>query len=144
MDKSTPAEKSRISKVYIDVLEDLGLNPKVDEDGDVEFDSLSSKGYRLIAIIDADHEEFIRIAFPGVGQVTDNERTKLLEACNFANVKSKGAKVYINTSGRYVWAAYEVIIEKFSKKRLYELISVSSVVLESASEKFQSYLRENS
>ncbi|MGC8118269.1 YbjN domain-containing protein [Metapseudomonas otitidis] len=141
--KTVSPEKKKISSLYIEVLKELGLNPELDEDGDIEFDGLSNNGYKLLAIIDEDHEEFVRISLPGLARLEESERVKMLEACNYANLKSKGAKVYIGTSGKYVWAAYEVIIDKLSKDVLMELIEVSSAVLDAASIKFSSYLRDN-
>lgn len=141
--KSSVSEKVRISNMYFEAIGELGLNPEIDGDGDVVFDGLSSKGYKLIAIIDEDHEEFIRIALPGLASVKDLDRVKILEACNYVNMKNKCTKVYIEGSSDYVWAAYEIIVRTLSKDIILEMISVSRAVLESCSVKFASYLSDN-
>ena len=136
-------KKNEIASVYIDVMKDIKLNPLIDQDGDVEFETTAMGGIKLVAIIDADHPEFLRIAIPGLSMVTKSNRLKVLEACNYVNLNSKVVKTYISSSQEYVWAAYEMVMPSLNKKDLSLIVAIALNVLESASLKFVSYMREN-
>ncbi|MCF5715461.1 YbjN domain-containing protein [Pseudomonas tremae] len=130
-------KKNSLSKVYIKALDSLGVKSVVDADGDVVFKSLGSNDSTLIAIIEADHKEFLRIAHPRVYKVDSPEvEIKALRACNWANRETKVAKLYVSEGGTSVWAAYEVHMPEFDLARVKEQLRIAMVVIEAIVEQF--------
>lgn len=129
--------KQEVAQRYHSILEDLGADPSYDDDGDVRFNSLSGTDLTFIAIIDGGHKEFIRICLPTIYEVEKSgDLLKVLEACNYANLQSKGAKVYVNGAGKYVWVAYEFFVAELDDASIKQALEDSIPVLESAAMRF--------
>lgn len=129
-----PKAKERIADLYFKAIKSLGYDSKLDGDGDIAFQS--STGLNLVAIIDADHKQFVRIAIPGIYEVAQKSRLEVLESCNYANRLSKGAKVYIPSSARRVWVAYEVILNELEYTALENTIATGVTLVTAAARRF--------
>lgn len=135
--------KTKIASLYFDILKELGAKPEYDDDGDVKFDSLSGSGLTFIAIVDGGHEEFVRICLPTIYQVKNpDEKFIVLEACNYSNLSSKAAKIYMNKSETFVWVAYEAIVSEVSRNTIRDAIETASPILEAAALRFLSKMQE--
>ena len=128
--------KAELGKIYYEFFQMISANPKYDSDGDIEFTSPSGSGLTLIAILDVGHKEFIRVCLPAIYDVRSGERTKVLEACNSANVKAKVGKIYITSDQRQVWVAYEALVHNFDKESLLYSMASAVPILETASLRF--------
>ncbi|MGE8465421.1 MAG: hypothetical protein ACN6QE_04685 [Pseudomonas putida] len=132
--------KAQIADLYIGVIKGLGFDPKVDSDGDVTF--LNKEGLHVIAIIDADHKQFVRLTIPGIYDVNDASRLEILESCNYSNRLSKGAKVYTPKSSKFVWVAYEVVLEELDAKSLEYTIDAGVHLMVAASARFLKNIKD--
>ena len=89
-------------------LKELGLMPKIDEDGDIAFT------YQMVhfAVIASDGDDyFLRMTIPNIYEVDENNRLDVLEACSRVSCMVKVAKVFIAPNDN-VWVAAEQLLDK--------------------------------
>lgn len=92
--------------LYVDYLTAEGYRPTIDGDGDVMF---KDEGLTYYVIIDADDEPFFRLMLPSFWGIENaEERQRALVAANEATMKTKTAKVYVNSTGTNVSASIEM------------------------------------
>lgn len=132
--------KSQISDFYLSVLKSLGYDSRVDPDGDIIF--VTQEGLSVVAIIEAGHKQFVRLVIPGVFDADSANRVRILESLNYANEKSKAAKLYVPTDARFVWVAYEVVLEELDFGSLKHVIEVGLQVMMAASRRFLKHIEE--
>jgi len=107
MDTATRTEISKLD-LYRDYLTREGYRPSVDSDGDVVF---KREGKTYLIIVDEKDKSFFRIILPNFWKIEDdNERLRILEACDYANSFSKVAKIH--TVKDNVWAVVELFLAK--------------------------------
>lgn len=106
--------KESLQKIYLDYLSEEGYQPKVDEDGDVQF---KREGFTYFISVNEDDPEFFGVMLPNIWEIeSDEERLYALFACNEATANTKVAKAQV--VGDNVWISAEVFVEKpedFSK-----------------------------
>jgi hypothetical protein len=99
-------DKQAKANMYCDFLVNEGYKPEVDADGDVRF---KSEGKWYFVEVDEKDETYFRICFPNFwGIENPEERLKVLAACDYANSRSKVAKLF--TVRDDVWASIEVFV----------------------------------
>lgn len=133
--------KAELGKVYHKFFEMISASPSYDSDGDIQFISPSGSGLTLVAVIDEGHKEFIRVCIPSIYEVKPGERSKILEACNAANLKAKVGKIYIGSDQKSVWVAYEGLVKDFDGDSLMFSIAAAVPILETASLRFMEILK---
>ncbi|WP_288473996.1 YbjN domain-containing protein [uncultured Pseudomonas sp.] len=133
--------KKNAAKIYFEVLDELGYKYDVDKDGDIAYVSAVTNS-KVIAIIDSGFDEFVRIVLPEVKDVTSENRASILEACNVANLKNKGGKVYISERNKSVWVAYEAILNELNEDELRNALFIGPVVVTAAGQKFLEVIGE--
>lgn len=133
--------KADLGKVYHEFFEMIGASPSYDADGDIQFVSPAGSGLTLVAVIDEGHKEFIRICIPSIYKVEPGERSRILEACNAANLKAKVGKIYIGSDQKSVWVAYEGLVHNFDGDSLMFSIAAAVPILETASLRFMEILK---
>lgn len=137
------SNKKLLSSVYVEALKMIDDDPKFDNDGDVEFKGYLNKELKFVAVIDEGHKEFLRVCMPVIYRLKDSaEKNSVLAACNFANVKTKVAKVYL--VGDTVWAAFEMQLYKFDVKYIKDALMFAMPNLESAASRFSQALKDES
>ena len=96
----------KTSEMVFEYLKSQGLVPKIDEDNDIIFK------YQMLTFIyfnNDDDEQFFRLALPGIFDVTEENRTTVLEAMNEVNKRMKVVKAYIPRED--VWIAAEIMMD---------------------------------
>lgn len=97
------------AEVYLKYLTDQGYRPEVDPDGDITF---KKEGGTYLILVDEKDEQFFQLAYPNFWPFTTEEQRQVaLEACNFANTKTKVTKVSISAN-KNVWATIELFVAK--------------------------------
>lgn len=98
----------KTTEMVMNFLQEQGFCPKVDEDnGNIIFK------YQMCTFIffnNDEDEEFFQLAFPGIFDVTEDNREMVLEAANKVNSSMKVAKVIVPNDN--VWVMFEVILDK--------------------------------
>ena len=96
----------KTSEMVFEYLQTQGLMPRIDEDNDIIFK------YQMLTFIyfnNDEDEQFFRLALPGIFDVTDENRTTVLEAMNEVNKRMKVVKAYIPRDD--VWVAAEIMMD---------------------------------
>ncbi|MCR5709344.1 MAG: YbjN domain-containing protein [Bacteroidales bacterium] len=99
---------SKVKDEIFEHLKELGLVPKIDEDGDIVF---KYQMMTFLVLIDEDDEFFLRLAIPNIFSVDENNRIDVLEACNRVTLRMKVAKAFI-TGRDAVWLVAEQLLDK--------------------------------
>lgn len=137
------SNKKLLSDVYIEALKNIDDKPDLDDDGDIEFRGYLNKELKFVAVIEEGHKEFLRVCLPVIYRLKNSKEThSVLAACNFANLKTKVAKVYL--AGDSVWAAFEMQLYKFDVKHINEALMFAMPNLESAASRFSQALKDES
>ena len=92
----------------INYLQNEGLMPKKDEDGDIVF-KYQMKNF--IIFDTTDDEQYLQIALPGIYDVTEENLVEVLAACNSVNRGIKVAKAIITGDNKSVWVVYESMLD---------------------------------
>ena len=92
----------------INYLQNEGLMPKKDEDGDIVF-KYQMKNF--IIFDTTDDEQYLQIALPGIYDVTEDNFVEVLAACNSVNRGTKVAKAIITGDNKSVWVVYESMLD---------------------------------
>ena len=82
----------------------IGYEPKLDEDGDIEFMFQLKK---VFVIVRDDAEHFAMLFFPEVSEIIDGKELEVLATCNKVNRDYKGVKLVVDSTHRYVQASCE-------------------------------------
>lgn len=98
----------KTTEMVMNFLKEQGFCPKVDEDnGNIIFK------YQMCTFIffnNDEDEEFFQLAFPGVFDITEENRELAIEAANKVNSSVKVAKVII--PGDNAWILFETILDQ--------------------------------
>jgi hypothetical protein len=98
----------KTTEMVMNFLKEQGFTPQVDEDnGNILFKYQMST---FIFFNNDEDEEFFQLAFPGIFDVTEDNREMVLEAANKVNSAMKVAKVIVPNDS--VWVLFEVILDK--------------------------------
>lgn len=97
----------KTTEMVLNFLKEQGFCPQVDEHGSIIFKYQMST---FIFMNNDEDEEFFQLGFPGIFDVTEENRELALEAANKVNSKIKVAKVII--PGDDVWVLFEVILDQ--------------------------------
>ena len=92
----------------INYLQNEGLMPKKDEDGDIVF-KYQMKNF--IIFDTTDDEQYLQIALPGIYDVTEENLVEVLAACNSLNRGIKVGKAIITGDNTSVWVVYESMLD---------------------------------
>lgn len=96
----------KTSEMVFEYLKTQGLMPRIDDDNDIIFK------YQMLTFIyfnNDEDEQFFRLALPGIFDVSEENRTTVLEAMNEVNKRMKVAKAYIPRDD--VWVAAEIMMD---------------------------------
>ena len=97
----------KTTEMVMDFLKEQGFCPKVDEDnGNIVF---KYQMCTFIFINNDEDEEFFQLAFPGIFDITEENRELAIEAANKVNSSVKVAKVII--PGDNAWVLFEIILD---------------------------------
>ena len=97
-------DKKDFQKIYNEYLTNEGYKPEINSDGDVSF---KKEGWLYVIIIDEKDEHYFRVCLPNIWQIeSEEERVRVLTACDRANAKIKVVK--LTTASNTVWAAAEL------------------------------------
>ena len=95
-------------RLYMDYLVEEGFRPTVDSDGDVTF---KAEGGLYCIDIDENDDEYFRILYPNFWKVeSEQERTRVISASNYATMVTKVAKVYLRSDDKDTCAAVEMFV----------------------------------
>ncbi len=129
-------DKATLQKIYLDYLREEGYQPRVDEDGDVQF---KREGFTYFISVDEEDPEFFGLMLPNIWEIeSDEERLYALFACNEATANTKVAKAQV--VGDNVWISAEVFLEKPEDFR--KIIHRAFSSMDSALEKYVSTMRQ--
>lgn len=98
--------KERLQQMYMGFLKEKGYEPEIDSDGDVRF-TRENFDY-FISVPDQDPNYFSVVLFNVWKIESEEERAKVLAACDAANARAKVAKVY--TMKDNVWLSVEAFL----------------------------------
>lgn len=97
-----------LQKLYMEYLTDEGYKPEVDADGDVQF---KEEGKTYFIDVSADDQEYFRVVLANIWPIeSEEERLRVLQACDYANATAKVCKVYSVRDN--VWVGIEVFVAK--------------------------------
>jgi hypothetical protein len=100
-------DKQVKAQMYFDYLSQEGFRPEIDKEGDVCF---NCEGRSYFVQVDEADASFFRICFPNFWTIENQEeRHRVLAACDFANRRSKAAKIF--TVADDTWGAIEIFVE---------------------------------
>ncbi len=129
-------DKAVLQKIYLDYLREEGYQPRVDEDGDVQF---KREGFTYFISVDENDPEFFGLMLPNIWEIeSDEERLYALFACNEATANTKVAKAQV--VGDNVWISAEVFLEKPDDFR--KIIHRAFSAMDSALEKYVNTMRQ--
>jgi len=94
------------SEMVFNYLKSQGLMPNFDQDNDIVF---KYQMFTFIFFNNDKDEQFIRLALPGIYDVTEENRYSVLEAINETNKVMKVAKLMIPRDD--VWAITEIMMD---------------------------------
>ena len=97
----------KTTEMVLNFLKEQGFCPQVDERGSIIFKYQMST---FIFMNNDEDEEFFQLAYPGIFDVTEENRELVLEAANKVNSRIKVAKVIIPDDD--VWVLFEVILDQ--------------------------------
>ena len=97
----------KTTEMVMNFLKEQGFCPQVDEKGSIIFKYQMST---FIFMNNDEDEEFFQLAFPGIFDVTEDNRELVLEAANKVNCRLKVAKVIIPNND--VWVLFEIILDQ--------------------------------
>ena len=97
----------KTTEMVLNFLKEQGFCPQVDEHGSIIFKYQMST---FIFMNNDEDEEFFQLAYPGIFDVTEENRELVLEAANKVNSRIKVAKVIIPDDD--VWVLFEVILDQ--------------------------------
>lgn len=97
----------KTTEMVLNFLKEQGFCPQVDERGSIIFKYQMST---FIFMNNDEDEEFFQLAYPGIFDVTEENRELVLEAANKVNSRIKVAKVIIPSDD--VWVLFEVILDQ--------------------------------
>jgi len=93
-------------EVYLSFLTEQGYRPEVDTDGDVSF---MKEGGHYYILVDEKDPAYFRLCYPNFWSVeSEDERRRVLQACDYANRRSKAAKLF--TVKDDTWASIEMFL----------------------------------
>ena len=87
-------------------LQSEGLQPRIDDDGDIAF---KYQMLNFCFLIDEDDNQFMRLVLPNIFGVDDNNRQEVLQACNAVSLGIKVAKAVILRQN--VWIMCEQLVD---------------------------------
>lgn len=97
-------DKQQRAMSYLLFLQAEGYSARIDEDGDVVY---KKEGRTYFVDVDEKDDQFFRICFPNFWKIdSEEERQRVLVACDYSNALSKVAKVFIVRDN--VWASIEL------------------------------------
>lgn len=98
--------ESELQSMYMDFLEDQGIDGWIDSDGDVQFE-YNDRNY--FVEVNEDDNEFFRVVLFNIWPIESNsEAVQVAFACDAVNREMKVAKAY--TSNDNVWIACELFV----------------------------------
>ena len=97
----------KTTEMVMNFLKEQGFCPQVDERGSIIFKYQMST---FVFMNNDEDEEFFQLAFPGIFDVTEDNRELVLEAANKVNCRLKVAKVIIPNND--VWVLFEIILDQ--------------------------------
>lgn len=105
-DDTKAASKEQMQQVYGDFLKAEGFVHEVDDDGDIVF---KKEGKTYFIGVDAEDPNFFRIVYPNFWEIENfEEHIRVLIAADFANNRSKVAKVFVVNQN--TWASVELFV----------------------------------
>jgi hypothetical protein len=106
--KAKELTEKDLQKMYMEFLTADGYRPEVDSDGDVQF---KEEGKTYFIDVSADDQEYFRIVLANIWPIeSEEERLRVLQACDYANATAKVCKAY--TVRDNVWVGIEVFVAK--------------------------------
>ncbi|HOI00363.1 MAG TPA: hypothetical protein PLE85_07430 [Bacteroidales bacterium] len=106
--KSKEYSKKQLQQMYVNFLKDEGYKPEVDDDGDVKF---KREGRTYFILVQETDMEFFTIILPNIWEIeSEEERAKVIVACDASNAKTKVTKVYSFKDN--VWVTVELFIRQ--------------------------------
>jgi hypothetical protein len=95
-----------LQHAYMEYLAEEGYRPELDSDGDVQF---KAEGKTYFIDVEADDPAYFRVVLPNIWAIEDeDERLRVLVACDHANATAKVAKTYVVRDN--VWVGIEVFL----------------------------------
>jgi len=117
--------KQQIAETYIEHLAKEGFRPEIDKDGDVRF---KVEGGIYYVIVDEKDPTYFCLIYPSFFPFDEGERrSRIQEACNFSNLKSKAVKISAFTNAPNVVASVEMFMgDRDAYKPIFER-AISSI-----------------
>ncbi len=98
--------ESELQNMYVDFLKDEGMEPWIDDDGDVQF---SYNDHTYFVEVNEEDNEFARIVLFNIWPIeSQTEAVQVAFACDAVNRSMKVAKAY--TTDDNVWIATELFL----------------------------------
>lgn len=125
----------KVTEMVLEYLRAEGFRPEIDEDnGNIIF---KFQSFTFIFFNNDEDDEFFQLAFPGIYDVTEENRELILEAANKVNDSTKVAKVII--VGEKVWVLFEIILDH--SPEVGSIMERGLGILQHARERFYEALR---
>lgn len=90
--------------VILQVLEEKGYKPEIDDEGDIMF---CYQMKTIFVLFGDENEHFVSVMLPQFHEIADGEETLVLAVCNKITREMKLAKVYIDQTFKNVSASCE-------------------------------------
>ena len=110
-------------------LQSEGLQPHIDDDGDIAF---KYQMLNFCFLIDEKDHQFLRLVLPNIFGVDDNNRQEVLQACNTVSLAIKVAKAVIVRQN--VWILCEQLVD--STPNYVDIVPRSLQILIDARKRF--------
>lgn len=88
--------------VILQVLEEMGCTPELDDEGDI---MLRYQMKTIFVLFGDENEQFVSVMLPQFHEIADGEETLVLAVCNKITREMKLAKVYIDQTFKNVSAS---------------------------------------
>ena len=123
------------SELVRDWLSTQGFKHTIDADGDVQF---KYQGWTMWATTDEKDQQFLRIIMPGIYNVDDADRVKVLEIINAVNRDLKAVKGFLVENR--VWLSIEQFVD--TSPEIEDFIERCLDILVAAVNKFLEALKD--
>ncbi|MBK6932839.1 MAG: hypothetical protein IPH12_19015 [Saprospirales bacterium] len=125
-----------LQATYMKFLAEGGYLPTIDADGDVQF---KREGKTYYIPINAEDTEFFAVNLANIYDVTPENKTAILETCNYVTATTKVAKLQV-IDDRKVWITAEIFVSHPEEgiKTFDRMLSS----IDTASNKFITKMRE--
>jgi hypothetical protein len=106
--------KETLQDMYVTWLNEKGLNPEIDDDGDVKFTyKIEGVAAPFFIMVDEKDTQFFQVSMIGGWNIeSEAERQEALLAASYANGANPVGKIFVTRAGDNIWASGQLLLNQ--------------------------------